>query len=175
MHWTLLGDGRGDRALMPLLSWLLEQRSPRAFLGAWAEPAYLPPVRGGLALRMRAAVQLYPCDLLFVHRDAERQSREVRVQEIRSGKATFSHCPPTACVIPVRMTEAWLLFDEPALRTAAGNPNGRVDLRLPRLQDADSLPDPKRLLEDCLKRATGRQARRLPGFAIGAAVQRLAE
>ena len=32
--------------------------------------------------------------------------------------------PAWASVIPVRMREAWLLFDETAIRKAAGNPSG---------------------------------------------------
>ena len=45
-------------------------------------------------------------------------------------------------VIPVRMTEAWLLIDELALRRAAGNPNGRNPLDLPALKDLEALPEP---------------------------------
>jgi hypothetical protein len=42
------------------------------------------------------------------------------------------------------MTEAWLLADESAIRCAAGNPNGRVNLNLPDLQAIEDLPTPRR-------------------------------
>lgn len=42
---------------------------------------------------------------------------------------TTRHIP----VIPVRMTEAWLLGHELSIRSAAGNPNGSENLELPDL------------------------------------------
>jgi predicted ATPase len=68
---------------------------------------------------------------LFVHRDAERELLEKRVAEIHSvvsEAAQTKLVPPVVCVIPVRMQEAWFLFDESALRRAAGNPNGKQPL-----------------------------------------------
>lgn len=53
---------------------------------------------------------------------------------------------PHVCVIPVRMTEAWLLFDEAAIRQAAGNRLGRAPLALPPLDEVEQEPDPKSLL-----------------------------
>ena len=80
-------------------------------------------------------MKLYPCDLLFVHRDAKTaslQDRQGEVDEAVSAACRTVAIPPAIAVIPVRMIEAWLLFDEQAIRTAAGNPNGSVDLGLPR-------------------------------------------
>lgn len=67
-------------------------------------------------------------------------------------------------VIPVRMTEAWLLLDEPAIRTVAGNPAGRASLTLPKHHEAERLPDPKSVLRQALLDAanvTGRRRERL--------------
>jgi hypothetical protein len=44
------------------------------------------------------------------------------------------------------MTEAWLLIDETALRTAAGAPGGRQIVNLPPSRELESLADPKTLL-----------------------------
>lgn len=71
---------------------------------------------------------------------------------------------PAVCVVPVRMSEAWLLIDETALRHAAGNPNGKVSLDLPSLHRLEQLPDPKQLLHDLLRRASGLHGRRLTSF-----------
>ncbi len=68
-------------------------------------------------------------------------------------------------VIPVRMTEAWLLIDEPAIRRAAGNPNGRNPLDLPALKDLEALPDPKEVLHDALAAASGLNVRRRARFS----------
>ena len=69
------------------------------------------------------SVDLFPCELLFVHRDAEQASIDGRAQEIREA---LEQCqtPPVVCVIPVRMQEAWLLFDEAALRKVSVRPRG---------------------------------------------------
>ena len=93
--------------------------------------------------KIQAAVKWYPCDLLFIHRDAEGQSlleRKAEIDEAVSLACKTVAIPPAIAVVPVRMTEAWLLFDIPAIRAAAGNPNGSVDLDLPRLADVEGLP-----------------------------------
>ncbi len=104
------------------------------------------------------AVDLYPCDALFVHRDAEGQDAGLRRAEIANALhwAEIRHVP----VVPVRMTEAWLLPYETAIRCAAGNPNGAMGLNLPDIRRLEDLPDPKRVLRDALVAASGLNARR---------------
>ena len=38
------------------------------------------------------------------------------------------------------MTEAWLLFDESAIRVVAGNPNGKNPLNIPDLSVVEQIP-----------------------------------
>lgn len=67
-------------------------------------------------------------------------------------------------IIPVRMTEAWLLLDELAIRTVAGNPGGRTALSLPKHHEVERVHDPKSLLRQALLDAasvTGRRRVRL--------------
>jgi hypothetical protein len=108
---------------------------------------------------VEAALDLYPCDLLVVHRDAEREPAENRLREI--AEATRDLNIPVVCAVPVRMTEAWLVFDEAAIRRTAGCPNGTMPLGLPRLKNAESIPDPKEVLHDALKVASSLSGRRL--------------
>jgi hypothetical protein len=118
----------------------------------------------------------YPCEWLFIHRDAEKLSWEARYKEIEDALAALPNAlPPVVCVIPVRMQEAWLLFDERAIRSAAGNPNGSYDLKLPRLRDLEGLPDPKTVLHDALRAASGLNARRREQFKPQQAAIRLAD
>lgn len=58
------------------------------------------------------------------------------------------------------MQEAWLLFDESALRRAAGNPHGRNALRLPPLARLEDLPNPKQDLYDLMREASGLRGKR---------------
>lgn len=103
-----------------------------------------------LAARIRESVRLYPCDLLFVHRDADREARDKRVEEIETAvtDTRLDSATPCVCVIPVRMQEAWLLCDEEAIRYAAGNRNGRQSLELPILNQLETVADPKLVLAD---------------------------
>jgi len=73
------------------------------------------------------------------------------------------------------MQEAWFLFDEPAIRAAAENPHGTQPLGIPALGQLEALPDPKTLLVEILKRASGLQGRHLERFKHRRAAHRLAE
>lgn len=165
LRYTLLSDGSSDRALIPLLTWLLQEHGVRwAIQSEWADLWRLPVKPRGLIDRIVSSVELYPCDLLFVHRDAERDPHSVRITEIQNAISDASRInviPPVVCVVPVRMQEAWLLFDEMAIRRAAGNPNGHQSLRLPELSTVESIPDPKNELYKLLRKASGLKGRRL--------------
>lgn len=165
LRYTLLSDGSSDRALIPILTWLLqEHRVERAIQSEWADLWQLPRKPRGLVERIVKSVELYPCDLLFVHRDAERELPSVRVAEIRNAIENASQTgtiPPVVCVVPVRMQEAWLLFNEAAIRRAAGNPNGHQVLHLPEPNQIESIPDPKNELYKFLREASGLKGRRL--------------
>lgn len=160
LRYTLISDGPSDWSLRPVLDWLLKRHSKQVFDGTWADlRSRLHPPRT-LHERILTSIEDYPCELLFVHRDAEAASRDERVEEIQDALAEAKAEPPAVCVVPVKMSEAWLLIDEEAIRSAAGNPNGSVELPMPRLSDIERLPDPKKLLFGLLRQASERSARR---------------
>lgn len=178
LRFTLVADGSSDRALLPILVWLLRQHFGRIPLQPeLAELRHLHNPPRTLRDRIKMSVDLYPCELLFVHRDAERTPIERRAQEIREALIQCQQdIPPVVCVIPVRMQEAWLLIDEAALRKGAGNPQGRQPLDIPDLNRLEGVPDPKRLLHDLLGQASGHRGRRLKRFRrdMGLHVHRVA-
>lgn len=174
LRYTLLSDGSSDQALQPILDWLLH----KYFLGyavqaAWADFARLPRPPKTLSDRINIALKLYPCDILFVHRDAEKVAPAKRVAEIKSALRKSADSLTSICVVPVRMQEAWLLFDEAAIRRAAGNPGGKVPLDLPSPAKLEALPDPKQVLHELLRAASGKQGRRLKMFKISKAAFRV--
>ena len=178
LRYTLVTDGSSDRALLPILNWLLRQYAiGYAIQPEWADLRRLPQPIPGLAERIRMSLDLFPCDILFVHRDAEKMSYTRRVAEIERALRDVGEWKRdrTICVVPVRMTEAWLLVDEAALRRAAGNPNGQRALSLPPLPQLEQLPDPKRLLYDFLQAASELSGRRLKSFMAHARISRIAE
>lgn len=162
---------------MPLLTWLLRQQlgNEWAIQTTWADLTRLPRRPSGLTGRVRAALDLYPCDLLFVHRDAERDPLEKRLEEIATACAPLGDDVTVVRVVPVRMQEAWLLFNEPAIRRAAGNPNGREPLTMPPLKRLADLPDPKETLYQLLRDASGLKGRRLKRFSTQASAPRVAD
>ena len=145
LRYVLLGDGGRDAALLPVIHWTLRDAMPEI---AVEEPIFRKR-RGAIDTAMSEAIDRYGPDILFVHRDSERVPLAARRAEIPDAGGRIVR------VVPVRMTEAWLLTDEAAIRRAAGNPNGRQPLDLPRLERLEDVPDPKRLLAAALLAASG--------------------
>ena len=178
LRYTLLADGSSDRALLPILTWLL-----RRYCGAipieaeFADLRRLPSPPKKLSERINWSVELYPCDLLFVHRDAESAPIEKREAEVHKAlkESSVEDSVRVVCVVPVRMQEAWLLIDETALRRAAGNPNGTQSLDMPDVQRLEELADPKQLIRELLRQASGLRGRRLKRFSWRSSAHRVAE
>lgn len=174
VRYTLVGDGPFDCALMPVIRWaLLQHAQVTSIAGEFAEPHRLPKQANGLAPRVMAAIGLYPCNLLFVHRDTEGQGRQQRLTEIHS--ALNGNRIPYVPVIPIRMTEAWLLIAEDAIRSASGNPNGQIPLNLPSIVRLEARPDPKRDLHQALRTASMLTGRQLKRFDERTSARRVAE
>ena len=176
LRYVLLSDGSSDNALVPVLTWILRQNLPYcAIQPQWADLGHLRRPPKNLAEKIFACKKLYDFDLLFIHRDAEAQPREYRVAEIQAAvaKAGVDPMPVVCCVVPVRMQEAWLLFDESAIRKASGNPNGRIPLNIPPLSCVEREPDPKSLLHQLLREASGLSACRKRRLKVVQRVHRM--
>jgi hypothetical protein len=179
LRYTLLSDGSLDKALIPILNWLLQTHLNNwAIQSQWADLRRLDrSLRNTFEKRIKLSMELYPCKLLFIHRDAERELYETRVSEIRRAVTQVASVVsvPTVCVVPVRMTEAWLLFDPIALRKAASNLNGRITLQLPDIRRLEHEPDPKNVLYDLLRQASGLPPGRLRRFSPSECTHRVAD
>lgn len=180
MRITLVSDGSSDRALIPLIRWLLSQHGAGPALDVrWADFQFLRARPSSLREKIVRAVELNPCDLLLIHRDAENQPIEDRKQEIAEAieelEAEGLFDVPSVCLVPIRMTEAWLLIEELAVRRAAGNPAGTMNLSLPRVNRIESRTDPKKILFDALEAASGHSGRRLAKLNVSVLRYRVAE
>lgn len=161
IRYTLLSDGSSDRMLMPILDWLLRQHCPEhAVESDWADLGRVPQPPKTLPDKIKMALELCPCNLLFIHRDAEKVPFDKRHAEITKALDGLE-TPPTICVIPVRMQEAWLLFSESAIRRAAGNPNGRNCLNVPSITSVENIPDPKQVLFNLIRESSELSGARL--------------
>lgn len=165
MRWryTLVADGTSDVVLTRVIDWALEKNCEELFEAQVASNSVLKDhgrVRR-LDSRLNTAVRLYPCNLLFVHRDAESGTLDERIDEIVNASRGLAHFDGQIVpVVPIRMTEAWLLFDQAAIRYAAGNPNGRAKLDLPTTSSAERITNPKAVLYQALADATELSTRR---------------
>lgn len=169
--YTLVTDGSSDRVLMPIINWVLDQIGDLRYVPQFAE--FVPKASVGISQRVRSAMSIYECDLLIIHRDAENVSLQERTEEIRLALADLdkSFVP----IVPVRMSEAWLLLDERAIRTAASNPNGRTHLNLPRIETLETQINPKLVLFEALRAASELPQRRLQKFRPESCRHRIAE
>jgi hypothetical protein len=151
--------------LIPHLTWLLKEAGiTLPIVSDWADFSRFRERPNRLTEKIKKSIEFYPCDLLFIHRDAERESPENRRNEIENAVSNLdqnSDKPLFICVIPVRMSEAWLLFDENAIRRASGNSDGRARLNLPRLRNIETLPDPKETLFEAIRTASEKSGRKL--------------
>ena len=180
LTFTLLSDGSSDRCLLPIVRWAIDQalqdysyqQAPQ-----WADLRSLPNPPRSLTDRIRLAVELFPCQLLIVHRDAEKQEAALREQEIEAALAALTEIslPPTVKIIPIRMQETWLLIEEQAIREAAGNPHGEVRLNLPKIARLEDLAEPKQALHEALLTASELSGRRLRNFSPHARTYQIAE
>ena len=161
---TLLTDGSSDWLLKPIIEWTFENvlRLARPKI-EWAD---LTRHRPGLKLidRIPIALNLYPCDILFIHRDAEniellKRRSEINLIVDRLGLG-FKYVP----IVPVRMSESWILIEERAIRIAAGNPNGKSRINLPKPHKLENVQDPKQALFGKLIIASNLKGRHLKKF-----------
>lgn len=171
---TLVTDGASDRALIPIVEWLVGNKlTDYPFQVQLAQA--LPAHGEGLKSRISYALTHYACDILIVHRDAEGEAWGVRLEEINQATSTLALDKTQAvAVIPIRMTEAWLLFDEMAVRRAAGNPAGKKVIKLSSLKKWEKEIDPKQLLIAALRDASELSGRRLAKFNAYEAKNRVA-
>lgn len=180
LTYTLITDGSSDTTLIHVINWCLRDLYPELPIESqYADFSLLSkkPANGDVRRRIELASKLYPCDLLIYHRDAEKSSRQIldeRKSEILD-PLDDDTIAKVVCVIPIRMMESWLLTSESAIKIAANNPNGNIQLNLPSIRSIESLSEPKDMLHGLLVRATENNRRRLRNFNVDRAVHLVAE
>jgi hypothetical protein len=167
----LIAEGSSDRVLCPILDWLLLQYAKEAEGVRFADfgPIGKPKT---LSERISIAIDNYPCNLLFIHRDSDKQDPQWRYDEIKDAVSTKI---PYICVVPIRMQEAWFFVNEDIIRRAAGCPKGRHPLDIPKLSQIEELNDPKKRLHDLLKLASGTTGRDARRFSPELAIERISQ
>jgi hypothetical protein len=162
---VFLAEGTSDSGIVPHIESIAAENDIEVSV-TYPELDRLPTRPGrAIAAKLAAVYRLGGVyDLIVVHRDADSQGVQARVDEIGAAVAAVTEAVPHVPVVPVRMTEAWLLTSESELRHVAGNPNGRNPLDLPGIASLERIADPKALLKEILGKASGASGRRLDKF-----------
>ena len=181
LNYTLVSDGTSDRALIPIINWLIRQNGHiEALEGNDVDYRLFRPRNTGnpLADRILYALQYYHCEILFVHRDTERKTRNERTREINEAIEIVFHSNPAiphVPIIPIHMTEAWLLIREDAIRYAVGNLSGGIPISLPNLNTLEQIAQPKAILYDLMTQASELGTRRKRAFIPERVIHRVTE
>jgi hypothetical protein len=156
-----IAEGSSDFPLSDTVELLFFDRGVRVHLSR-PDFASLDRVARDVRSRVSAGIKLagQPVDLIVVHRDADRVGRAGRCDEIAGALSGLGASAAAIPLVPVKMTEAWLLLDEAAIRIVAGNPRGTVKLNLPQRHEVEGVADPKAVLKECLLVAADATGRR---------------
>ena len=147
LAYAVVADGGTDRLLVPIIQWAVHRLDPAVEI---LEPEFRKR-KGGVAEFL--ADYSTGAMLIFVHRDSEKLTLEERLDEFDT--VNRQNVVP---LIPVRMSEAWLLFNGSAIARAAGRPSFHVPV--PKVVQIEDIPDPKAWLDKLLFQAAGEPAGR---------------
>lgn len=142
LTYSVVADGGTDRVLVPIIQWAIHRLDPQVEI---LEPEFAK--RSG-SVKDFLSVYNPEVMLVFVHRDSENRSIEERLVEFATTEE--SNVVP---VIPVRMSEAWLLVNGPAIARAAGASSSIVTV--PKTSTIENISDPKRHLDNLILEAAG--------------------
>lgn len=168
LKYILIADGSSDNILKSVIDWTLDANYPKLPVkGYWVDFRPMPKKVYTISEKLALAKQLYQFDVIFYHRDAEttdikiiNQRKQEIIEEINDPETNRK----TICVIPIKMMESWLLFDIEAIKKAAGNRHYKGNLELPQIKRIEQEKQPKELLHQLLKTASGLKGRNLNKF-----------
>lgn len=142
LAYAVVADGGTDRLLVPIIQWAVHRLDPGVEI---LEPEFRK--RSGGIVEFLATYSTGAM-LIFLHRDSESLTLDERLGEF--GPVERQDVVP---VVPVRMSEAWLLFDSSAIARAAGSRETQV--AVPHTGQLENIPNPKGLLDNLLYQAAG--------------------
>ena len=142
LTWSIVADGGTDVMLVPVIQWAIHRLDPDVEI---LEPEFRKR-RGTVDDFLRTYHS--GAMVIFVHRDSEHLTLENRLREFHG--VTRTDVVP---VVPVQMSEAWILFDGSAVARAAGSPAATAPV--PGIAEIEGIADPKDRLDELLFLAAG--------------------
>ena len=171
---ALFAEGSADHQFIRIVA----QRTAERILNQYSsmlvdvlDPHIVERSQGRQASKiLDAAYASYGFHLLLVHADADARTRDAALADriepgrqlvLLASKDGEKVCDSVVPVIPIQMTEAWMMADSDALIAVIGTQASQTDLELPsRPLQVESLADPKLKLRDVLGIAQSRRPRR---------------
>jgi hypothetical protein len=179
LKYTLIADGSSDSVLLNIIQWCINIKFPKVpSEGKYADFRTLKSPPKNLQEKIKFARLYYPYDVLFIHRDAESINwarLDERKNEIISAISDNTQLAKTVVLIPMKMTETWLLINSEAIKKAAGNRNYSGEINLPPVNTLESIQQPKKLLCELLRNVSGLKGRNLIKFNERQAIHIVAE
>lgn len=173
---ALYAEGPTDQRFLPLIIQrtavqILSQRG-HTIVDVLEPMLVEPPAKGERDHAILAvARRVHGYHLLFVHADADAPTATAALrQRIAPGIALVQAaqqrgetvCPDLVPIVPVQMTEAWMLADRAALLAVMGSPADHHDLAMPvRPQQVEQIADPKQQLSSIFAEALASRTRRV--------------
>jgi hypothetical protein len=173
---ALYAEGPTDQRFLPLIIQrtavqILSQRG-HTIVDVLEPMLVEPPEKGERDQSILAvARRVYGYHLLFVHADADAPTATAALrQRIAPGMALVQAaqqqgetvCTDLVPIIPVQMTEAWMLVDRDALLAMIGALSDHHDLDIPvRPQQVEQIADPKQQLSRIFAEALASRTRRI--------------
>ena len=147
LAYAVVADGGTDRLLVPIIQWAVHRLDPGVEILESEFRKRRGSVSDFLAAYRTGAM------LIFVHRDSEAFTLDERLKEFHTVDRQ-----DVVPVVPVRMSESWLLFDGSAIAKAASAPTAQVPV--PSITEIEHIPDPKGRLDQLLLHAAGKPSGR---------------
>ena len=160
---SIICDGTSDLCMEDLTKAIIDSSFPDKTFRITSAREVIP-ARGPLQQRLAIAYKNYEPNIIVCHRDAEGMSLADRTNEVGKARHAAGITIPVVPAIPLRMIESWLLTESNAIRRAADNCNGSIELNLPRHKSIESIPDPKEALFLALRTASNLPPQRLKRF-----------
>lgn len=121
----------------------------------------------------KLGIEKYGVKILFVHTDADDLSDEtVFNSKINPAKTALENaegdfCKTMVAVVPVQMTESWMLADKTLLKSEIGTEKSNEELGIN--HDPESFSDPKKIINNAIRisRTHLTRRRRKKGIQIG--------
>ncbi len=167
---ALYAEGRSDaRFLQPLLQractqMCLTQGHQPVEVSDVIDLQDLPTTRGQPREQRIAAAARDARDawsVLFIHADADSDEQRALAERVQPARALLEAewGAQSVAVVPVRMTEAWVLADSQAVRSAFGTTRSFQELGLAEANahGADNLTNPKATLEAAFRASRGKR------------------